>query len=212
MKRIRTWVSLAPPKRRGALAKLKDVPQKTARALHGGPYGAELEVEVAAWVCFNASRTARLGRLERDLGHERSRPLTICWYEVAKGGSVVVAPAARSLLRPPLYEDGRVAVVEEVRHRAVGAAGGRKRRAQRPQAMYPQGALLRSTPIVRFAGITGSARLRCFVRGRRAARGFGRALFAARGPLGRRVARFLWRGRAVPARPAGCWEAAAAAT
>ena len=211
VKRIRTWVSLAPPKRRGALAKLKDVPQKTARALHGGPYGAELEVEVAAWVCFNASRTARLGRLERDLGHERSRPLAICWYEVAKGGSVVVAPAARSLLRPPLYEDGRVAVVEEVRHRAVGEAGGRKRRAQRPQAMYPQGALLRSTPIVRFAGLRERTPARLCPRPSRGSRVWTRPFRCAwtTGPASCAV---------LMARPCGSratrrgWEAAAAAT
>ena len=65
-------------------------------------------------------------------------PLTICWYEVAKGGSVVVAPAARSLLRPPLYEDGRVAVVEEVRHRAVGEAGGRKGGRSGPRRCIPK--------------------------------------------------------------------------
>lgn len=155
-KRLRRWVSLSPPERKGALAKLKKIPQKTARALNGGPSGAELEVEVSAWVCFNASRTARLCRLERELGHERSRPLVVCWYEVAKGGAVVVAPAPRSLLRPPLFEDGRVAIVEESRHQAVGIAGGRKRRALRPQALFPQGATLRSTPVVRFAGLRGA--------------------------------------------------------
>ncbi|KAH8054642.1 C2 domain-containing protein [Aureococcus anophagefferens] len=114
-------------------------------------------------------RERKFGRLERELDAAQDRAVVFEWYSTTTGlGAVVLLEVPRSPLRAPtLYENERVRA-EEARAAAVGAAAGRRRRAAAPAGLFPVGATLRKSPVMRFGGT--NAVVSCDLLGRAVAR------------------------------------------
>ena len=164
--RERKFVALEPPRRSRALSRVS-VRRSTFRGGAGGD--TDLEVEVAAWIGFNPGRTAAQGRLERELDAARDRAVVFEWYSTTTGlGAVVLLEVPRSPLRAPTLYEGERVRAEEARAAAVGAAAGRRRRAAAPAGLFPVGATLRKSPVMRFGGT--NAVVSCDLLGRAVAR------------------------------------------
>ncbi|KAH8056174.1 C2 domain-containing protein [Aureococcus anophagefferens] len=162
--RERKFVALEPPRRSRALSRVS-VRRSTFRGGAGGD--ADLEVEVAAWIGFNPGRTAAQGRLERELDAARDRAVVFEWYSATTGlGAVVLLEVPRSRSAP---RRSTRASASAPRRPGPPPSAPPRAPAPRPRpGLFPVGATLRKSPVMRFGGT--NAVVSCDLLGRAVAR------------------------------------------